>query len=151
MSTTWGVRPTAPRTVDDAVAAVRACGLKASSARRLVLAALFAADAPVTAERIASGLGGELPASDIGSVYRNLEILERLGVVRHLHAAHGPGVYAIAREEVDGYVACERCGEVRVADPRAMSLIRTAVERAFGYEASFVHFPIVGVCARCRR
>jgi hypothetical protein len=32
-----------------------------------------------------------------------------------------------------------------------MSLIRTAVERAFGYEASFVHFPIVGVCARCRR
>jgi Fur family ferric uptake transcriptional regulator len=151
MSTTWGARTIAPRTVDDAVAAVRARGLKASAARRLVLAALFAADAPVTAERIASGLGGRLPASDIGSVYRNLETLERLGVVRPLHAAHGPGVYAIASDEVEGYVACERCGEVRAADARAMSLIRTAVERAFGYEASFVHFPIVGVCARCRQ
>jgi hypothetical protein len=24
------------------------------------------------------------------------------------------------------------------------------VRKAFGYEASFVHFPIVGVCPRCR-
>jgi Fur family ferric uptake transcriptional regulator len=151
MSTPCSAPAPAPATLDDAMQAVRAGGLRASSARRLVLAALFAAEGPVTAEQIASGLGGRLPRSDIGSVYRNLETLERLGVVRHLHGAHGPGHYAIPRTEAEGYVACELCGEVRSADPRAFALIRTAVERAFGYQASFVHFPIVGVCARCRR
>jgi Fur family ferric uptake transcriptional regulator len=151
MSTTSRAPALAPATFDDAMMAVRAGGLRASSARRLVLAVLFAADGPVTAEQIAAGLCGRLPRSDIGSVYRNLETLERLGVVRHLHAAHGPGLYAIARDEDEGFVACELCGEVRSADPRAFALIRTAVERAFGYQASFVHFPIVGVCARCRR
>jgi Fur family ferric uptake transcriptional regulator len=115
----------------------------------LVLAALFEAGAPVTAEAIAGGLGGRLPCSDLGSVYRNLETLERLGVVRHLHAAHGAGLYAIAHEGEEGFVACERCGEVRAADPRACALIKTAIRRAFGYEASFVHFPIVGVCSSC--
>lgn len=149
MSMTHAVPAPAPATLDAAMAAVRASGLRASAARRLVLAALFEARRPVTAEAIANGLDGALPRSDIGSVYRNLETLERLGVVRHLHAAHGPGLYAIRRAADEGFVACERCGEVRAADPRAVALIRTAVRRAFGYEASFVHFPIVGVCSSC--
>ena len=82
----------APVTLDAAMATVRAGGLRASSARRLVVAALFEADAPVTAEQIANGLDGRVQSSDIGSVYRNLETLERLGVVRHLHCGHGPGM-----------------------------------------------------------
>ena len=35
------------------------------------------------------------PASDLASVYRNLEHLEELGVVRHVHFGHGPGLYAL--------------------------------------------------------
>jgi hypothetical protein len=38
---------------------------------------------------------------------------------------------------------------VRAANPRAVAVIRGAVLKAFGYEASFLHFPIVGVCATC--
>jgi Fur family ferric uptake transcriptional regulator len=141
--------PHMPASVDAAVATVRARGLRLSSARRLVLEALFAAGEPVTAERIAAGLDGRMPPSDLGSVYRNLETLERVGVVRHLHAAHGAGLYAIARHEHEGFLACERCGEIRAANPQAVAVIRGAVRRAFGYDASFGSFPIVGVCPRC--
>ena len=140
---------TAPAGVDAAMAMVRARGLRASSARRLVLAALLAADRPVTAEQIACGLDGQVPASDIGSVYRNLETLEQHGLVRHLHVGHGPALYAIARDDDEGFLACERCGEVRAVNPRAVAVIRGAVHKAFGLEASFLRFPIVGVCASC--
>jgi Fur family ferric uptake transcriptional regulator len=139
----------AAATIDAAVITLRKRGLRVSSARRLVLAALFAADRPVTAEQIAGGLDGQVPPSDLGSVYRNLETLEQLGVVRHLHAGHGPGLYAIAHEEDEGFLACERCGEVRAGNPRAVAVIRGAVLKAFGYDASFRHFPIVGICSRC--
>jgi Fur family ferric uptake transcriptional regulator len=139
----------APPTLEAAMAAIRTRGLRASSARRLVLAALFEAGTPVTAERIASGLDGRLTASDLGSVYRNLETLERAGIVRHLHVAHGPGLYAIAKDEDEGFLACERCGEVRAGNPHAVAVIRGAVRKAFGYDASFLHFPIVGVCPEC--
>lgn len=138
-----------PATLAAAMATVRARGLRASSARRLVLAALFAADGPVTAEQIANGLDGLTPPSDLGSVYRNLETLESVGVVRHVHAAHGPGVYTLAGDEHEGFLSCERCGETTAANARAVALIRHAVHRAFGYDASFVHFPIVGVCPGC--
>ena len=138
-----------PVSIDAAVATVRDGGFRLSSARRLVLEALFAADAPVTAEQIARGLDGRVPRSDLGSVYRNLEILERLGVVRHLRSAHGPALYAVAREDEEGFLACERCGEVRAGNPHAVAVIRGAVRKAFGYDASFLHFPIVGVCPSC--
>ena len=139
----------APATLDAAMATLRTRGLRASSARRLVVQALIEAGAPVTADQIASGLDGRITASDLGSVYRNLETLEKAGVVRHLHAAHGPGRYAIARDDDEGFLTCERCGEVRAGNPRAVVIIRGAVRKAFGYEASFLHFPIVGLCPGC--
>jgi Fur family transcriptional regulator, ferric uptake regulator len=138
-----------PATVELAVAAVRASGLRVSTARRLVLEALFAAGEPVTAEEIARGLGGRIPRSDLGSVYRNLEVLERLGVVRRLHAAHGAALYAVAGDEDEGFLTCERCGEIRPANPHDVAVIRGAIRRAFGYDASFGSFPIVGLCPRC--
>ena len=142
----YPVPAAAPATLDAAMATVRARGLRASTARRLVLAALMHAQKPVTAEQIATGLDGDLPRSDLASVYRNLETLERAGLVRHVHAAHGAGRYVLAGRHTDGYLACERCGAIEPANERALALIRGAVQKAFGYEASFVHFPIVGVC-----
>ena len=135
--------------IEAVAATVRARGLRLSSARRLVLEALFAAEAPVSAEQIAGGLDGRLPRSDLGSVYRNLELLVRIGIVRHLHTAGRPDRYVIARDEDEGFLACEHCGEVSAANPRAVALIRSAVHKAFGYEANFLSFPIVGICPAC--
>ena len=133
--------------VDAAAAAVRRRGLRLSSARRLVLEALFAADGPVTAEELAGGLGGRVPCSDLASVYRNLETLEQLGMVHHVHAGHGPGLYALARGRE--YVMCERCGDLRALPPAALAPVREALRDALGYEASFTHFPLVARCGDC--
>jgi Fur family ferric uptake transcriptional regulator len=139
--------PVAPPSVDAAAAAVRRGGLRLSSARRLVLEALFAAEAPVTAEEIAGGLGGRVPRSDLASVYRNLETLEQLGLVHHVHAGHGPGLYGLSRGRE--YVMCERCGRLRAVSPDALDPVRDALRRALGYEARFTHFPLVARCGDC--
>ena len=138
-----------PATLDAAVESVRAHGLRASAARRLLLAALVAAERPVTAEAIARGLDGRVTPSDVASVYRNLDALERIGIVRRLHAWHGAALFTLAGGDDGGYVACERCGDVRAADPRALAAVRATVRTALGYEASFTHVPLVGVCAGC--
>jgi Fe2+ or Zn2+ uptake regulation protein len=130
-----------------AAAAVRRGGLRLSSARRLVLEALFAAERPVSADKIAGGLDGRVPCSDLASVYRNLETLEQLGLVHHVHAGHGPGLYALARGRE--YVMCERCGALRAVAPAALAPVRDALRAALGYEARFTHFPLVALCREC--
>ena len=103
-------RTLAPASVPAAITTLRVRGLRVSSARRLVLEALFAAEGPVTADVIAAGLDGRFPSSDLASVYRNLDTLEEIGLVRHFHVAHGAGLYALATPHQHGYAACESCG-----------------------------------------
>ena len=122
---------------------VRAHGLRVSSARRCVLESLVAAERPLTAEEIAGG-------ADVASVYRNLETLEEIGIVRHVHLGHGPGRYALSSRS-GGWATCDSCGASTLLDPEALQRIRAVVMEAAGFDAGFGHFPIVGICADCIR
>jgi Fur family ferric uptake transcriptional regulator len=132
--------------VGQAVQALRERGLRLSTARRLVLEALFAADRPVSAERIARDLQLELT-----SVYRNLETLERHGLVRHVHLGHGAGLYALVGRGEREYLYCERCGAVRALGPSELDPVRRRIGELFGYDARFTHFALVGTCPECSR
>ncbi|HEY1359010.1 MAG TPA: transcriptional repressor [Thermoleophilaceae bacterium] len=141
--------PVAAPRLEDGIAAVRDHGLRLTSARRLLLEVLYATDEPLSAERIAGGLDGRLPSSDLASVYANLETLERIGLVRHFHAGHGAGLYVRGGGGPREYLACESCGAVRAVEPGELDGARREIRRRFGYEARFSHFPIVGLCERC--
>lgn len=132
-----------------AAAAVRGRGLRLTAARRIVIEALFAAGRPLSAVEIAEGLDGRLPRSDRAAVYRNLELLEELGLARHVHVGHGPGLYALADRVETEYLHCERCGALRAVKPSELAPARAAIRAATGYEARFSHFPLLGLCPDC--
>ena len=122
---------------------VRAHGLRVSTARRQVLEALLDAGEPLTAEELAGG-------ADLASTYRNLETLETIGIVRHVHLGHGPGRYELSGRSA-GWATCERCGRsTPLPSPRAAGDPPRRA-RGAGFEAAFTHFPIVGRCADCSR
>jgi Fur family ferric uptake transcriptional regulator len=135
--------------LDDAVEVLRERGLRVSAARRLLLESLFAADGPQSAEQIAKGVVGRVPESDLTTVYRNLETLEELGVVRHMHLGHGPGLYELSGSGRE-YLVCERCDMVRAVDRSEVEGVRRAVMKATGFAARFDHFPIFGLCPDCQ-
>jgi Fur family transcriptional regulator, ferric uptake regulator len=120
---------------------LRAHGLRVSAARREVLEALLAADAPLTADEIAGG-------ADLASVYRNLETLETIGIVRHVHLGHGPGRYALSTRS-GGWATCEVCKRSTALTPAALERIRAVIHETAGFDAGFSHFPIVGRCPDC--
>lgn len=143
------VAPHAPplvcATVEEAIDVLRARGLRLTASRRLVLQALFTAPAdPVSAEHLAGGLN-----LDLASVYRNLEVLEHQGLIRHVHLGHGPGLYARVVDGEREYLYCVQCHAVRAVAPDELDTVREAIRARFGYEASFGHFPITGSCPAC--
>jgi Fur family transcriptional regulator, ferric uptake regulator len=129
--------------------ALRGHGLRISTARRVVVQTLFAAEDPLSAEEIADGLDGQRTRLDLASVYRNLETLEELGVVRHFHAGHSPGHYVLTGSGEREYLACERCGALAEVESPELDAVRSLIRERFGYEVRFTHFPIVGTCPRC--
>ena len=138
------VPPLPIATIDQAIEALRARGLRLSMARQLVLEALFEAAGPVSAERIAQKLK-LVPTS----VYRNLETLERHGLLRHVHLGHGPGLYALVGEGEREFIYCPGCGTARTVSPALLDPVRSHIKRRFGYEVRFTHFALVGRCPDC--
>jgi Fur family transcriptional regulator, ferric uptake regulator len=128
----------------EAIRRLRESGLRLSTARRLIIEALFAADGPVAAQRLAEEL-----SIDESSVYRNLELLERQGLTRHVHLGHGPGLYALVGRDDGEYLYCERCEKVTLLAFEELAPVRAEIRERFGYEARFTHFAIVGVCEEC--
>lgn len=127
-----------------AVDVLRARGMRISTSRRLVLEALFDNQEPASAEQLARRLELELT-----SVYRNLELLERLGLVRHLHLGHSAGLYALVGREERDYLYCERCGSVRGLAPEEFEPIRSRIRELWGHDVRFTHFALAGTCAGC--
>jgi Fur family ferric uptake transcriptional regulator len=135
--------PTAGRpTLAALLNTVRAHGLRVSTPRRLILEALHAAERPLTAEEVAAD------RHDLGSVYRNLDALEAIGVVHHVHLGHAAGRYEL-RGRTAGWASCEHCGRSIPLGASQLRTIRAAVRAASGFDASFSHFPIVGRCPDC--
>ena len=127
-----------------ALGTLRAHGLRISTTRRRVVDALFVAEAPLSAEAIARGIG-----ADLASVYRNLDALEAAGLARHVHVGHAAGRYVLAGRLEGGYAACEQCGRHVALDAAGAVALRAAVRELCGFDCGFAHFPLVGVCPDC--
>ena len=126
-----------------ALQALRDRGMRVSASRRQVLEALYAQERPLRAEDLAGD-------GDLASVYRNLDVLEEIGLVRHVHLGHGPGLYSLAARDNVEFVACERCDAYTAVEPYRLDDVRALIERELGYRPRFTHFPIVGLCAACQ-
>jgi Fur family transcriptional regulator, ferric uptake regulator len=132
------------RDPDEAIRVLRESGLRVSTARRLIIEALFAARGPVSAQDLAREL-----SLDESSVYRNLEILEQQGLTRHVHLAHGAGLYGLVGRDDGEYLYCERCGKLTVVSPDQLAPVRELIFERFHHQARFTHFALVGLCEAC--
>ncbi len=136
-------------TVEDVLALVREHGGRVTSPRRLLLEALFDRSGHQTAEDLAEAVQDRAPDVALSTIYRNLDELERLGVIVHSHLGHGPATYHLAATAHCHFV-CQSCGAaVAAPDELFAGLAASALDR-FGFEIDTHHFAILGRCAACR-
>lgn len=140
--------PAEAATLQEALDLVRQHGGRVTSSRRLLLRALFASNGHRTAEELAGEVQAEAPDIHISTIYRNLDELERLGVVVHSHFGHGPATFHLATS-VHGHFVCEECGKlIEVPDTFFEGLAKKA-RSEFGFTIDPHHFAMLGRCADC--
>ena len=85
-------------------------GLRMTPQRQLVLDAVSELG-HATPEAVCTRVQATAPAVNITTVYRTLDLLEQLGVVKHTHLGHGAPTYATSEHE-HVHLVCHRCGRV---------------------------------------
>ena len=99
-----------------------------------------------TAEEIYDKAAQECPNLSLGTVYRNLKLMELDGEIGHLEMPDVPDRYD-ANPSPNGHLLCESCGEL--ADLPVVGLIRD-IEAAIGTEVRGYTLTIRYICPKCR-
>jgi Fur family transcriptional regulator, ferric uptake regulator len=141
-------KPREATTLEDVLGLVRRHGGRVTSSRRFLLQALFESPGHRSAEDLAAAVQKVAPDVHISTIYRNLEELERLGVVVHSHFGHGPTTYHLATA-VHGHFVCEVCGKlIEVPEPVFNGLAKSARSQ-FDFTIDPHHFAVLGRCSSC--
>jgi Fur family transcriptional regulator, ferric uptake regulator len=105
---------------------------------------LNAADVFTQAQRVCPDLG-------LTTVYRTLEILEQMGVIRRVHLDDGCEGFALASAEHGHHLICSRCQEtIEFEDCNMASLLKRVAEQT-GFTIEQHWLELVGVCPKCQK
>jgi Fur family transcriptional regulator, ferric uptake regulator len=125
-------------------------GLRWTPQRRTVIEVLSRTDGHVTGSELVERCRELDPETTPSTVYRTLDVLEELGLVRHGHGADGREEFHVLPAVEHGHLYCSSCGgswEIG-ADEAATLVGSLAASR--GFEVDLSHVTIVGRCAACR-
>jgi Fur family ferric uptake transcriptional regulator len=122
--------------------------LRMTPSRRAILDQVRRAGTHPTADEVYRAVRKELPRVSLGTVYRNLEILARHGLIRVVDDAGGQRRYDRTLED-HCHVRCRSCGRIEDfhLDPSCRMEDLIQEECDFNIEGCRVSF--VGVCPDC--
>lgn len=139
------------RTVEEQVEIIRRAGHRVTRSRRAVLQVLAGAEHALDPTVIHSQ--GRRIHSRLGrvSVYRTLDLLAELGLVRQVHGEGGCHGYARAECSEGHYLICQQCGQVTEFPCEGLDLLIEAVGRQYGFQVQEHMLQLEGICSDCRR
>ena len=111
---------------------------------------LFDTDSHLTAEELTASVQRRAPDVHLSTIYRNLEELQKLGVIEHAHLGHGPATYLLA-SHAHAHFVCDRCGKRVEAKDELFADLAGKAKRQLGFTIDPHHFAILGRCAECSK
>lgn len=122
-------------------------GYRLTRPRQRLFALLEHAEQPLSLRSIHE----KLPTIDRVSIYRTLELYQRLGITRTIHVGWKKQ-YELAEpfKPHHHHLQCTQCGElIDIETPTLENLVSDIANR-YGYTLTSHHFELEGVCRQCR-
>ena len=127
---------------------LRGSGFRLTPQRELVLAAVERLG-HATPEEILAAVRVSSSAINLSTVYRNLEVLEQLGLVRHAHLSDRTATYHSTTEHEHFHLVCRKCQRVTSVDPDVAAPLVERLRDEFAFETDLGHLVVFGACTTC--
>ena len=125
-------------------------GYRLTPQRQLVWDTLRRRGGHVTAEEICADIQHIIPGFNIASVYRTLELLERVGMIRTSNLGDGRRTYEMDQgSEGHHHLVCEECHTTTHFGPEPVAALRHQLESDYGYRFDDLELVVFGLCPNC--
>jgi Fur family ferric uptake transcriptional regulator len=128
---------------------LRARGLRWTPQRRLLIEVLSGIAGHVTGADLVERCRQLDPATIPSTVYRTLDVLEEIGLIRHGHGADGREEYHVLPSVEHGHLYCESCGVVAEICEDEIATVAELFRERHAFEVDGSHITIVGRCSGC--
>ena len=125
---------------------LRAQGKRLTPQREMILDAVESLE-HATADQVLVEVRKQSAAINISTVYRTLEVLEELGLVRHAHLSDRAPTYHSTRGHAHFHLVCRNCGAVASVDPAMLDALQKTLHDEKGFDMDVGHLTIFGTCA----
>jgi Fe2+ or Zn2+ uptake regulation protein len=127
---------------------MRANGHRVTAAREAIVQVLTANAGHLSAADVSAAVQADHPDVHQATVYRTLDRLVELGVVDHIHLAHGAAVYHLA-DDHHIHAVCEACGTVYDTPGSVLAPAARRLLADHGFELTLGHVALSGRCRNC--
>lgn len=127
-------------------------GYRSSAAREEVIAAIAELGCSITAREIADLLRERGSGVGLASIYRALELLDRLGLVKRFDVGEGVARYEAALPGGDHHhhLVCDSCGAVEPFEDDALEAAIHEIEGRTSFAIAAHDVMLRGECPDCR-
>lgn len=125
-------------------------GYRLTPQRSLILEAIEKADGHVSAEEICRAVQTRFPDVNVSTVYRTLELLNKLGLVTETDMGEGKVRYHFGVKGHHHHLICQGCGKISELDETHLAPLKQALLSQYDFQADLKHLALFGYCADCR-
>ena len=125
-------------------------GYRLTPQRIMILKAVEQADSHISVDDIYTQVHRQYAYMNISTVYRTLELLEKLGLVLKTDFGEGRVRYHPADKGHHHHLVCQKCGAIIDIDESTLARLQDVLLARYNFSASLKHVAIFGLCSNCR-
>ena len=127
---------------------LRESGYRLTPQRELILRAVEELG-HATPDEVLGHVREQSAAVNVSTVYRTLEVLEELGLIRHAHLSDRAPTYHSVTQHEHFHLVCRNCHRVTSVEPGVMASLGETLRDEHDFVADIGHLTIFGHCTDC--
>ena len=125
-------------------------GYRLTAARQAIFHTLINCGGHITADNLAAQVREETPGVGRMTVYRTLELLSELGLIRPVYQGTGAAHYVLMDDGHHHHLVCSVCHTVIEFDDCALGEIERLINDRFGFQVQSHLLELYGRCPDCQ-
>jgi Fur family ferric uptake transcriptional regulator len=125
-------------------------GFRMTQSRRHILAALVSCQGHITADDLYEVVHRKQPGIGRMSVYRTLDVLADLGLIRPVYQGTGAAHYVLLDQGHHHHLVCSNCDKVIEFEECVLQEIENSISRSYNFEIQGHLLEFFGRCSDCQ-
>lgn len=128
---------------------LRKRGYRLTPQRHMILSVIQEEDGHLNIDQIAERVRARNPYVSLSTIYRTLELLRKLGLVRESHLAGGQPLYEAVAGQAHHHLVCRECGMTIHLDDALLGNLHEQLQEQYGFYDLNLDLVAAGYCKHC--